>query len=275
MSNNFIKKNNEERIAKRIAHLGYCSRRDAEKLIMQKKVKVNGVTIETPAFLVSKKDKISIDGSELGSKVETKLYLYYKPNGLVCSKADEKGRETIYDYLPKELPRVVYVGRLDLTSEGLLLLTNNGELSNMLTSPYLGLKRTYKVRVYGRVEQKQLDELALGGTIDGIYYQPIIANILRRTNDNMWLEFVLKEGKNREIRKICEYLGLKVNRLIRTSFGPYSLDDLEEGDVKEADLRVLQKILPKKDFESLNVDLKKGKSKKIFKFEDNFKDERN
>ncbi len=261
-SNKLIKKYNEERIAKRIAHLGYCSRRDAEKLILQKKVQVNGEIIETPAFLVSKKDKISISGTDLVSSTDTKLYLYYKPSGLVCSKSDEMGRETIYDYLPNDLPRVVYVGRLDLTSEGLLLLTNNGELSNMLTSPYLGLKRIYKVRVYGRVEQKQLDELALGGTIDGVYYQPIIANILRRNNDNVWLEFVLKEGKNREIRKICEYLGLKVNRLIRTSFGPYSIEGLEYGDVIEADLKVLQRILPKKDFESLNINLKKAKTKK-------------
>lgn len=269
MSNTFIKKNNEERIAKRIAHLGYCSRRDAEKLILEKKVKVNGELIYTPAFFVSKKDKISIEGIDLETKVDTKLYLYYKPNGLVCSKADEQGRETIYDYLPKELPRVVYVGRLDVTSEGLLLLTNNGELSNMLTSPYLGLKRTYKVRVYGRVEQKQLDDLAMGGTIDGIYYQPIIANILRKNNDNMWLEFVLKEGKNREIRKICEYLGLRVNRLIRTSFGSYTLEGLEEGDVKEADLRALQKILTKKEFESLNIDLKKARTKKLKTYEFN------
>lgn len=262
-SNNvLIKKSNEERVAKRIAHLGYCSRRDAEKLIFEGKVKVNGETIDTPAFLVTKKDKITINETDLSGSVDTKLYLYYKPNGLVCSKSDEQGRETIYDYLPEDLPRVVYVGRLDLTSEGLLLLTNNGELSNMLTSPYLGLKRTYKVRVYGRVEQKQLDELALGGTIDGIYYQPIIANILRRNNDNMWLEFVLKEGKNREIRKICEYLGLRVNRLIRTSFGPYTIEGLEEGEVKEAKLKPLQKILPKKEFESLNIDLKKSKSKK-------------
>ncbi|MDR0484879.1 MAG: rRNA pseudouridine synthase [Alphaproteobacteria bacterium] len=244
---------NQERIAKRIAHLGYCSRRDAEKLILQKKVKVNDTLIETPAFLVSKKDQISIDDIPLKAESKTQLYLYYKPNGLVCSSKDEKGRATIYDYLPKNLPRLVYVGRLDLTSEGLLLLTNNGELANLLSSPSLGLKRTYKVRAYGKIEQKQLDDLALGISIEGIHYQPIIANILRRNKDNVWIEFVLKEGKNREIRIICEHLGLQVNRLIRTSFGTYSIDGMNEGDIKEMGLSSLEKMFPKKALESIGI----------------------
>ncbi|MCL2567067.1 MAG: rRNA pseudouridine synthase [Alphaproteobacteria bacterium] len=250
---NEFNKESQERIAKRIAHLGYCSRRDAEKLIAAKKVKVNGILIETPATLVSVNDKITIDDVPLAASNQTRLFLYYKPNGLVCSHKDEKGRETIFDYLPAELPRLIYVGRLDLTSEGLLLLTNNGELANLLSAPKLGLKRTYKVRVYGKITQKQLDELALGISIDGIYYQPIIANILRRKGDNIWLEFVLKEGKNREIRIICEYLGLQVNRLIRTSFASFTIDGLNEGDLVEVGLSSLSRILPKEDFHKLGI----------------------
>ncbi|MDR2007965.1 MAG: rRNA pseudouridine synthase [Alphaproteobacteria bacterium] len=246
----------QERIAKRIAHLGYCSRRDAEKLILAHKVKVNGITITTPATLVSKADKITIDDELLQSQDKTRLFLYYKPNGLVCSEKDEKGRATIFDYLPSELPRLVYVGRLDLTSEGLLLLTNNGELANLLSSPTLGLKRTYKVRVYGDINQHQLDELAMGITIDGTYYQPIIANILRRTGDNMWLEFTLREGKNREIRVICEYLGLQVNRLIRTSFANYTIDGLDEGEIVEVGLTSLKGALPYIDLAKIGINLK-------------------
>ncbi len=243
-----------ERVAKVIGKFGDYSRREAERLIMQHRVKVNGILIDTPATFVSNKDVISIDNKEIAKTLTTKLYSYYKPSGLVCSSNDEKFRETIFDYLPKDIGRLIYIGRLDLASEGLLMLTNNGELANILSSPKLALKRIYKVRAFGNVEQKQLDELTLGITINGVFYNSVIANLLRRTANNIWIEFVLTEGKNREIRHICEYLGLKVNRLIRTSFGPYMLGDLKEGELAEANHGLLRNILSKQDFTKFGFD---------------------
>lgn len=233
----------KERIAKRIAHLGYCSRRDAEKLILMSEVKVNGVLINTPAFLVDKKDKINISGTDLKSDSKAVLYAYYKPAGIVCSSKDELGRPTIYDTLDPELPRLVYVGRLDINSEGLLLLTNKPDIAEKLTSKLHSFKRVYKVRVFGKVTQNQLEALAMGVTIDGIYYKPIVANLLSTKNSNCWIEFSLTEGKNREIRKVCEYLGLQVNRLIRISFGPYKLNYMQEGELLEVDIGLVANIL--------------------------------
>jgi 23S rRNA pseudouridine2605 synthase len=233
----------KERIAKRIAHLGYCSRRDAEKLILMGEVKVNGILIETPAFLVDKKDKISISGEVLKGDSKAVLYAYYKPAGLVCSQKDELGRQTIYDDLDPELPRLVYVGRLDINSEGLLLLTNKPDIAEKLTSKLNSFKRVYKVRAFGRITQNELENLAMGLTIDGIYYKPIVANLLSTKNSNCWIEFSITEGKNREIRKICEYLNLQVNRLIRISFGPYKLNNMQEGELLEVDLGLISKIL--------------------------------
>ena len=241
-----FKKNsrNYERIAKRIATLGYCSRREAERLILEKKVKVNNVFITTPAFFVSNNDVISVENNELKNKVaSTKLYAYYKPCGLVCSNNDEKGRPTIFDDLSKfqDLPRLISVGRLDLTSEGLLLLTNSGDLSKTLSAPQNNFVRVYKVRAFGSISQNELEKLSLGVTIDEVKYKSIIANLLKSSGKNIWLEFRITEGKNREIRKICDYLGLQVNRLIRTHFGPYSLGDLKEGEIVEVDVSKLYK----------------------------------
>ncbi|MFL1780621.1 rRNA pseudouridine synthase [Candidatus Hepatincolaceae symbiont of Richtersius coronifer] len=243
----------KERVAKRIAHLGYCSRREAEKLIREKKVKVNNVFITTAALLVCKADKISILGKVLKTGGKSKLYAYYKPTGLVCSNQDEKGRPTIFDdiYQNEKLERVVYVGRLDLNSEGLLLLTNNGEISKILSSPNLGLKRVYKVRAFGHVQQNALEELAMGIMIGGVEYRPILANIIKQSNNNVWIEFKINEGKNREIRNICEHLGLQVNRLIRTGFGPYLLEGMQESEIIEVDINKLKGVIPKINFEEL------------------------
>jgi 23S rRNA pseudouridine2605 synthase len=253
--NNNNNTQNMERIAKRIANAGVCSRREAEKLILEKKVMVNDSIITTPAFLVGAKDKIVVNGVALKHKQKLKLFAYYKPKGLICSNADEAGRETIFDDLKRYdgLPRVVYVGRLDYNSEGLLLLSTSGELSNTLCSPSLEIKRTYKVRAFGSVSQKDLDTLAMGVEIEGVKYRPVIASIINRSLNNVWMEFTLQEGKNREIRKICEYLGLQVSRLIRVSFGPYKLLDLKEGDIMEVDIMKLKNILPRGEFEKIKA----------------------
>jgi 23S rRNA pseudouridine2605 synthase len=174
------------------------------------------------------------------------LYAYYKPVGVICSANDEKGRETIYDKLhqiSKTLPRLVYVGRLDINSEGLLLLTNSPNLSTKLTSQTESLKRVYKVRAYGKISQNDLEKLAMGITIEGINYKPIIANLLSSKNSNCWIEFAITEGKNKEIRRICEYLNLQVNRLIRVSFGPYKLEDMREGELRELDIKHIEKLI--------------------------------
>ncbi|XWO14137.1 pseudouridine synthase [Candidatus Hepatincola sp. Pdp] len=243
-----------ERIAKRIAKLGYCSRRQAEELIFQKKVKVNGTVIDTPVVFVESTDIIEINNQQLAQDlISTRLFMYYKPTGYICSNADEQGRKTIFDNLPEDLPRLIYVGRLDLNSEGLLLLTTNGTLAHALTNSQLALNRTYKVRVFGEVKQTDLENLALGITINGIEYKPIIADIIHKQGKNTWLEITITEGKNREIRNICEYLGLQVSRLIRTAFGSYNLQQtpLQEGEVVEVSPKGLKKYLSKELFAEL------------------------
>ncbi|UQY80738.1 pseudouridine synthase [Candidatus Hepatincola sp. Av] len=243
-----------ERIAKRIAKLGYCSRRQAEELIFQKKVKVNGTVIDTPVVFVESTDIIEINNQQLAQDlISTRLFMYYKPTGYICSNDDEKGRKTIFDNLPEDLPRLIYVGRLDLNSEGLLLLTTNGTLAHALANPQLALNRTYKVRVFGEVKQTDLENLALGITINGIEYKPIIADIIHKQGKNTWLEITITEGKNREIRNICEYLGLQVSRLIRTAFGSYNLQQtpLQEGEVVEVSPKGLKKYLSKELFAEL------------------------
>jgi 23S rRNA pseudouridine2605 synthase len=232
-----------ERIAKVIARAGLCSRRDAERWILDRRVSVNGETLETPAFTVVPEDKILVDGKPLPASEATRLFLYHKPVGLVTTARDEKKRATVFDKLPAALPRVVSVGRLDLNSEGLLLLTNDGGLARYLELPANAWKRHYRVRVNGTVKPAHLAALAQGVTVEGMHYGPIEARLERaQTGANVWLAVTLKEGKNREIREVMAHFGLQVSRLIRTAYGPFELGDLVPGSARE----VLPEILKKK-----------------------------
>lgn len=232
-----------ERIAKFMARSGVCSRRAAEELINQKRVTVNGETVESPAFNVEGTEKILLDGEKLPQIESTRLWIYYKPVGLVTSHKDEKERPTVFQHLPANMPRVISVGRLDLNSEGLLLLTNNGELSRKLELPSNGWARRYKVRVHGYVDEKKLASLAGGIEVEGIKYGPIRAEIETAKGTNTWLQITLTEGKNREIRRVLKAIGLNVNRLIRLSYGPFQLGSLKEGEVKEIPQKVLKEQL--------------------------------
>ena len=234
-----------ERIAKIIARAGLCSRRDAESWILEGRVKVNGEVLKTPAKVVTNADVVVVDGRPLPSAQQTRLFLYHKPAGLVTTNKDELGRSTVFDNLPKSLPRVVSVGRLDLNSEGLLLLTNDGALARFLELPQTGWKRQYRVRVHGAVDEKRLHKLKDGITIEGVRYKSIDASLEKSEKDdkrraNVWLRVTLTEGKNREIRKVMEALGLSVNRLIRTSYGPFNLDRLNPGGVEEVPAKILR-----------------------------------
>ncbi len=231
------------RLAKLMARSGVCSRRAAEEFIKQGRVTVNGAVVETPAFNVTGDEKILFDGEKLPSCESTRLWLYHKPVGLVTSHKDEKNRPTVFDHLPKDLPRVISVGRLDLNSEGLLLLTNNGELSRKLELPSNGWIRRYKVRVFGEVTPEKLQPLQKGIVVDGVSYGSIKAVIESRQGANSWLLVTLAEGKNREIRKVMKYLGLEVSRLIRLSYGPFQLGSLKKGEVKEISAKVLREQL--------------------------------
>ncbi len=222
-----------ERIAKVMARAGLCSRRDAEKWIEVGRVKVNGKVLTSPALAVTPSDKIEVDGEPLQKAEKTRLFLYHKPEGLVTTNRDEKGRQTIFDALPKEIGRVVTVGRLDLTTEGLLLLTNDGELSRYLELPATGWVRKYRVRAHGRVTQDRLDRLKDGMRWQGVKYGPIEAVLETSQGSNSWIEVSLTEGKNREVRNVMEALGLQVNRLIRLSYGPYQLGQMPKGAVLE------------------------------------------
>jgi 23S rRNA pseudouridine2605 synthase len=227
------------RIAKAIAHAGLCSRREAEAWIAQGRVKVNGTVLASPAYVVNAGDKITVDGKPLPQTESPRLWRYYKPKGLVTSHKDPQGRPTVFAALPPGLPRVVSVGRLDLNTEGLLLLTNDGALARHLELPSTGWLRRYRVRAHGRVSQDQLDALRDGVTIDGVHYGPVEARLDRAQGSNVWLTLGLREGKNREVKRIAEHLGLKVNRLIRISFGPFALGGLAPGAVAEVKGRVL------------------------------------
>lgn len=229
-----------ERIAKRLARAGLCSRRDAERWIAEGRVAVNNKTLTSPACVVRAGDIVQVDGKVVAEPEPARLWRYYKPSGLVTTARDEKGRTTVFERLPPDMPRVISVGRLDLTTEGLLLLTNDGELARFLELPATGWTRRYRVRVFGEVDEKKLADLEKGPTIEGIKYGPIEAVLDRIQGRNAWLTVSLKEGKNREIRKVMEGLGLQVNRLIRVAYGPFQLGKLEEGTVEEVPKRVVR-----------------------------------
>ncbi len=229
-----------ERIAKRLARAGLCSRRDAERWITDGRVAVNGTTLDSPACVVRSGDVVQVDGKVIPEPEPARLWRYYKPSGLVTTARDEKGRTTVFERLPPDMPRVISVGRLDLTTEGLLLLTNDGELARFLELPATGWTRRYRVRVFGEVNEVKLAELAKGPTIEGVKYGPIEAVLDRIQGRNAWLTVSLKEGKNREIRKVMEALDLQVNRLIRVAYGPFQLGKLEESAVEEVPKRVVR-----------------------------------
>jgi 23S rRNA pseudouridine2605 synthase len=236
-------KHDGERIAKVIARAGLASRREAEAWIAAGRVAVNGSAISSPALNVTGADRITVDGEPLRNRERTRLFLFNKPRGLVTTHSDPQGRPTIFGALPKDLPRLISVGRLDLSTEGLLLLTNDGGLARVLELPATAWQRRYRVRAFGRVAQEALDGLRAGITLEGVHYGPIEATLDREQGSNVWLTFAIREGKNREVRKVLESLGLKVNRLIRLSFGPFELGALDDGAVEEVKTAVLREQL--------------------------------
>ncbi|HLD76621.1 MAG TPA: pseudouridine synthase [Rickettsiales bacterium] len=230
------------RIAKVIAAAGYCSRRDAEKLIAEGRVQVNGKEINTPTILITDQS-IKIDGKLLQQKQELRLFLFHKPAGIITTNKDPNNRKTIFDLLPKSLPRLIAIGRLDFNTEGLLLLTTSGSLSRYIELPKTAWVRKYRARVFGRLNHDRLKKLENGITIDGVRYGSIKVAI-DQEGSNSWLTISISEGKNREIRKVMEELGLKVNRLIRTSFGPFILGELKVGEIKEIDKNSMKNSIP-------------------------------
>ena len=229
-----------QRIAKVMARAGLCSRREAERWIEEGRVQVNGDKILSPALAVTSTDKIIVDGKPLPMQEPTRLWRYHKPAGLVTTARDEKGRPTVFDNLPKDMPRVISIGRLDLNSEGLLLLTNDGELARKLELPASGWRRVYRVRVRGRVNEDRLAKLADGVTVEGVRYGAIEAVLENQQGSNAWLKITLQEGKNREIRRVMEHLGYSVNRLIRVSYGKFDLGTLDRGEAEEVSPGVIR-----------------------------------
>ncbi len=229
-----------ERIAKALSRAGVASRRDAERLVAEGRVSVNGRVIDSPATLVGPADRIAVDGMTVAAPEAPRVWLFHKPAGVVTTARDEKGRQTVFDILPPDLPRVMTVGRLDLTSEGLLILTNDGELKRRMELPESGWTRKYRVRVNGRPEDSQLQPLRAGLTLDGERFQPMAVTIDRQQGANAWLTVAIREGRNREVRRAMEAVGLTVNRLIRTGYGPFRLGDLPPGAVEELRPRVVR-----------------------------------
>jgi 23S rRNA pseudouridine2605 synthase len=222
-----------------LARAGVASRRDVERMIADGRIALNGEKLTTPATLLTDLSGVTVDGKPVRPAAATRLFRFYKPQGTLTAARDPKGRATIYDRLPPGLPRVMPVGRLDFMTEGLLLLTNDGELKRKLELPSTGVVRQYRARAFGHVTQDQLERLAEGVTIDGVRYGSINANLERRTGRNCWIEMSLTEGKNREVRNVLAFLGLQVSRLIRTAYGPVDLQGLEPGDADEVQQREL------------------------------------
>lgn len=261
-----------ERIAKRIARAGVCSRREAERLIESGLVVVNGKKIDSPALNVNEKDIIIVDGKPLEEKEPTRLWIYHKPQGLVTTHSDPENRPTVFQNLPKDIGRVISIGRLDLNSEGLLLLTNDGELARLFELPRTGLERIYRARAFGSITQEKLNKLQDGIVVEGVKYGAIDAILERDETKNAWIRVALREGKNREIRKVLAALGLKVNRLIRLSYGDFELGNLERGEIYEVPQQKLKKVInklnqalkenPPKEFPPRDLATKPARSKK-------------
>jgi len=229
-----------ERISKIMARAGVASRRDAERMIFEGRVKLNGKVLESPAINVTLADKIEVDGAEIRGIERTRMWIYHKPAGLVTTNSDPEGRPTVFERLPKELPRVISIGRLDINTEGLLLLTNDGGLARVLELPATGWLRRYRVRAHGKIEQADLDKLKDGIAVEGVLYGGIDATLDRVQGSNVWITMGLREGKNREIKNVLGALGLEVGRLIRISYGPFQLGEIPEGQVMEVRGRTLR-----------------------------------
>ena len=235
-----------QRIAKLLARAGVASRREVERMIAEGRISVKGEKLTTPATLLDDLSDVTVDGKAVKPASATRMFRFYKPQATITAASDPKRRATIYERLPAGLPRLMPVGRLDFMTEGLLLLTNDGELKRQLELPRTGVVRTYRARAFGRVTQDQLERLAEGVTIEGIHYGSINANLERRTGSNCWIEMSLTEGKNREVRRVLAHLGLQVSRLIRTAYGPFRIDELDPGGVQEiaeADLQAFRSTL--------------------------------
>lgn len=237
-----VRDDGQQRIAKLLARAGVASRREIERMIADGRIAIDGRVLTTPATLIDSLRGVTVDGKPVRSAESTRLFRFYKPPGTITAERDPKGRPTIYDRLPPGLPRLMPVGRLDFMTEGLLLMTNDGELKRKLELPRTAVVRRYRARAFGPVTQAELDALAEGVTIDGMHYGSIIANLERRTGGNCWIELSLAEGKNREVRRVLAYLGMQVSRLIRTAYGPFEAEPLEPGDVDEVPRGLLEEF---------------------------------